>query len=252
MYSEYLLMLICGHMIGDFYLQSEKMARKKDEKYSGVCIHGLCYGAVLLLMSLVIKSREVIIYTSVAVVMHFIIDSLKYLYIKNIKVKSQRVTKNIFIIDQSIHLLSLLIIAFLFARGGGQVMCAFDVITEYFSLIKTSPQHVFLWVTILLIVHKPANVFIGQILAGYKPSEAEDVQMQTSDKRAGRYIGSLERIIMVILMSVGQYAAMGLVLTAKSIARYDRITKDSAFSEYYLLGTLLSTLTAIGVFLLLK
>jgi hypothetical protein len=34
---------------------------------------------------------------------------------------------------------------------------------------------------------------------------------------------------------------MGVVLTAKSIARYDRISKDQGFAEYYLLGTLMST-----------
>ena len=50
---------------------------------------------------------------------------------------------------------------------------------------------------------------------------------------------------MVIFISIGQYSAVGLVLTAKSIARYDRISKDQAFAEYYLLGTLLSTICAV-------
>ena len=47
-----------------------------------------------------------------------------------------------------------------------------------------------------------------------------------------------------------QYSAVGLVLTAKSIARYDRISKDQSFAEYYLLGTLLSTICAAAVTLL--
>lgn len=42
-------------------------------------------------------------------------------------------------------------------------------------------------------------------------------------------------------------SAVGLVLTAKSIARYDKIAKEQDFAEYYLLGTLLSTLYAIAV-----
>lgn len=46
---------------------------------------------------------------------------------------------------------------------------------------------------------------------------------------------------MLMFISMNQYAAMGLVLTAKSIARYDKITKDEKFAEYYLLGTLIST-----------
>ena len=46
---------------------------------------------------------------------------------------------------------------------------------------------------------------------------------------------------MLMFIAMDQYVAMGLVLTAKSIARYDKITKDEKFAEYYLLGTLLST-----------
>lgn len=46
---------------------------------------------------------------------------------------------------------------------------------------------------------------------------------------------------MFMFIAMNQYAALGLVLTAKSIARYDKIAKDEKFAEYYLLGTLLST-----------
>ena len=52
---------------------------------------------------------------------------------------------------------------------------------------------------------------------------------------------------MTIFLSIGQYSAVGLVLTAKSIARYDKISKDQVFAEYYLLGTLLSSIVAIVV-----
>ena len=50
---------------------------------------------------------------------------------------------------------------------------------------------------------------------------------------------------MLIFLALNQYAALGLVLTAKSIARYDKIAKDEQFAEYYLLGTLLSTLCVV-------
>ncbi len=60
----------------------------------------------------------------------------------------------------------------------------------------------------------------------------------------------LERLIIVIFLSINQYSAIGLVLTAKSIARYDRISNDQAFAEYYLLGTLLSTIMVIVTYLL--
>lgn len=43
---------------------------------------------------------------------------------------------------------------------------------------------------------------------------------------------------MLIFLSMNQYTAMGFVLTAKSIARYDKITKDEKFAEYYLLNAI--------------
>jgi hypothetical protein len=54
---------------------------------------------------------------------------------------------------------------------------------------------------------------------------------------------------MLLLLGMGQYAAIALVLTAKSIARYDML-KDKVFAEYYLLGTLLSTLLVLTVSIL--
>lgn len=55
---------------------------------------------------------------------------------------------------------------------------------------------------------------------------------------AGALIGILERCIILLLLYMGQYSAIGFVPTAKSIARYNRIADDPKFSEYYLLGTL--------------
>ena len=71
--------------------------------------------------------------------------------------------------------------------------------------------------------------------------------MLREDRKAEEYIGTVERIIMLIFIYINQYSAIGLVLTAKSIARYERITKEEHFAEYYLLGTLISTLIAIIV-----
>ncbi len=53
----------------------------------------------------------------------------------------------------------------------------------------------------------------------------------------------------MILVGAGQFAAIGFVLTAKSVARYEKL-KEQDFAEYYLLGTLLSTLNAIAVYYL--
>lgn len=99
------------------------------------------------------------------------------------------------------------------------------------------------WVFAILFIHIPVNIFIQNFLGEYKPKRDEAIIK--ADHKAGRRIGTIERFIMLVFLSMNQYAAMGLVLTAKSIARYDKIAKDEKFAEYYLLGTLLSTLCVV-------
>lgn len=63
-------------------------------------------------------------------------------------------------------------------------------------------------------------------------------------KKVGYFIGVLEREIIFILGLLGQYGAIGFVLTAKSLARYKQL-EEKNFAEKYLVGTLISALAAI-------
>ena len=67
----------------------------------------------------------------------------------------------------------------------------------------------------------------------------------------GRMIGILERMLVLTLVLVGQWGALGLVMAAKSIARFEDL-KHRSFSEYYLIGTLASLLVATVSGLLVK
>lgn len=96
------------------------------------------------------------------------------------------------------------------------------------------------WLLGLLVIQKPANLLIQSLIGSYKPQKSNEIKI---DNNIGRRIGTAERFIMFILIYLNQYSAIGLVLTAKSIARYDQITKDEKFAEYYLLGTL----TSVGI-----
>lgn len=162
--------------------------------------------------------------------------------------------RNLFLIDQAAHLLTILGIAFWI--GQNNITKLYREEAELFFHTFDVSETVFLkWILVLLLIHKPANILIANILSGYRPEKKEVSDKKLldengTDRNAGRMIGTLERIIMVIFIAIGQYAAVGLVLTAKSIARYDRIAKDQVFAEYYLLGTLLSTICAIAAALI--
>ena len=95
----------------------------------------------------------------------------------------------------------------------------------------------------------------GSIAA--EPGDAADVQPAataaagvaprvgvTSPARVGATIGILERILIVTFVLAGADAAIGLVIAAKTIARFRQLD-DRDFAEYYLLGTLASVSVAI-------
>ncbi len=86
-----------------------------------------------------------------------------------------------------------------------------------------------------------------------KAQKGDKYLLKSVDARelnAGRLIGILERIIMLLLVAGGSVGSIGFVLAAKAFARF-RDLDERAFAEYVLVGTLLSTLLAVmaGYFL---
>ncbi|NLM10483.1 MAG: DUF3307 domain-containing protein [Clostridiaceae bacterium] len=245
MFREYFLLLILGHIVGDFYIQTEYMAYKKREDKKKLLLHGLLYWLSMLFVSLPVISLPIVLFATIASVLHFSIDYLKYIYISVQKKKgcfTARIEQNVFFTDQVLHVLGLIIIAYSFISSN------YTFCVNYFtkSLLLTtglSAKNLLNWLVVLLAIHKPANIIISQFLMSFRPANKN--KKGGENRKAGKYIGTLERIIILLFISLKQYSAIGLVLTAKSIARYDRITKDASFAEYYLLGTLLSTLSAV-------
>jgi len=73
-------------------------------------------------------------------------------------------------------------------------------------------------------------------------SEELSAPLQKSLRGVGRYIGWTERFFILLMMLVGYYEGIGFVLAAKSILRMGDLRGEQGmrFSEYVILGTLLS------------
>ena len=67
---------------------------------------------------------------------------------------------------------------------------------------------------------------------------------------AGKIIGTLERILSVLLIIFNQFSAVGFIIAAKSLIRF----KDTqrADTEYFLIGSLLSFGIAVVLGLLFQ
>lgn len=94
---------------------------------------------------------------------------------------------------------------------------------------------------------KPASASL-EVAAG---ADLDRETVATVELRRGRIIGNVERLIVTTLVSLGQFGAIGLVLTAKSLARFPQLSSSRDFAEYYLIGTLVSVAVAMAAGLLL-
>ena len=76
-----------------------------------------------------------------------------------------------------------------------------------------------------------------------RPGQVRD---DTDGVGAGEVIGVLERMVTFVLVAGGAFTAVGFVIAAKAAARFP-LFKETAFAEYFLIGTL----TSVGLALLL-
>ncbi len=241
-YKEILMILLLAHILSDFYFQSESMAIKKKTKVNYVCIHSMFYGIVTwIILNLIFKNIESI-FIWVIILSHLVVDLSKYYLEKRGLIKKYQ--KYIFTIDQIIHIFILIVVAYFMIKSG-KVYKYNPMFLNVLNTIGISISFLIVLFVQILLIHKPTNIFIMNILQSYKPANKESNNENT--KKAGRMIGTIERIIMLFFLLIKQYSSVGLVLTAKSIARYNKISEDKEFAEYYLLGTLLSTICVLMI-----
>lgn len=82
-------------------------------------------------------------------------------------------------------------------------------------------------------------VFAGGPAVGLLMADFEDIQ-HVGLPAAGRMIGLLERALIFLMVLAGQPAGIGFLIAAKSILRFDTVSKDQRASEYVIIGTLAS------------
>lgn len=93
------------------------------------------------------------------------------------------------------------------------------------------------------------NVVVRAALRDGSPADAEPVAL-----KGGRLIGPLERLLVFALTLTGAFTLLAAVLAAKGIVRFPEISRDSkdgTRAEYFLIGSLVSWVTALGAAFLL-
>lgn len=217
MNSGIFLGLVLAHVIGDFYLQTDKYCQEKEERKLSskfLYVHIVTMG---LLSWATVPVAGFAIYALIIMASHFVIDVCKVYARKGMWS---------FLLDQSAHIVVLATVASLFHISKEW---------SFLSLFNYHTSAVPLFVLALLLCMKPANILIKLVLAQYQVGASETCKDM---KNAGALIGNLERILTIIFVMIGQYEAIGFIVAAKSLLRFK--DTDTAKTEYVLAGTFLS------------
>jgi hypothetical protein len=223
-----------------------------------------------------------VLFLAVSVLTHLVVDRLKVVLTRRADAAAMRAARRadapdapaatlgaawtplpgaLFIVDQLVHIAVLL--------GAWLVLLAdavpLDWVVRITDLVRgpldeTVFHQVVLTAVVvadLLIVNvRAAALFVGTLVEPQEAVTSEPQQeRQADDAAAGRVgmasparlgatIGVLERLVVVALVLAGQAAAIGLVVAAKTLARFKQLD-DRRFAEYYLLGTLASVAVAL-------
>jgi hypothetical protein len=225
--------LLVLHVIGDFYLQSDKLSKckqaqiddacspcekcnnKKYFNFSKIIIHSaLCLIPYFLgLLLFWVPIIDGMIFLASVFVAHILIDSFTCWVKKYLKHTLA------FLIDQALHV----IIIYILVRN------LFDDV-----FLNEGYANLIIFGLVVLLLVKPIAIFINNL---YYDLFGTNI---TSSFDTGIIIGIFERLIVVTLFYLGAVSAIALIIGAKTWVRYGEIKEDNQFRTKYLVGTLAS------------
>jgi hypothetical protein len=228
--SIWLTKLILAHFISDFLLQPKSWVEERTVKHFAspkLYLHI----AVTALLAFAITGFQHWLVALVILVTHLIIDGWK---------SYQKPTLFYFVIDQLLHIAVIFICWYATFLSFEKIEMAWQLLNKDLTLWKTAAAFVF--VTI------PAGILIGQITKQWQ----DKIENADSLANAGKWIGVIERIIVLIFVLKNDYAAISLLLAAKGIIRFNEKDRPEIKTEYLVIGTLLSIGIAIITGLIIK
>lgn len=235
------LLLLIGHFLGDFYFQTNSLAKEKESSVQKLLLHCLIYWLVMVAVLLPVFNWSLFWLAATVSFLHLLIDGGKHFLTKRQSLNEKK-EAGVYLVDQACHIFVLLTayVYLVFSNISIRYLAWIDTLILGLGIDMNAALS---WVLILLILIQPASITIRKVLNHYRPDSEEAID--DGIPNAGALIGIFERFIILLMLSVNQLTAIGFVLTAKSVARYNKISENPQFAEYYLLGTLLSSLLII-------
>ncbi len=213
LFVETAIALLTAHVLADFVFQTNWIvANKRNPAVLGL------HAGIVLICSVVALGGSLPLALIVALI-HLCIDAVKTYGLPGDRLWA-------YLADQAAHLLTIAIAAWLWP----------DAIAQgYWAGHIDMLLPIALFVTGLILATRAGFPAIGYLMAQF-PINNESESLEN----AGKIIGLLERTLIYLMVMIGEPAGIGFLIAAKSILRFDTVSKDRAISEYVIIGTLAS------------
>ena len=230
-----LLRLLLAHIIADFFLQTKWMVEGKENggkrSMRMLTLHSIIHS----LMAYLIVGDWSLWYIAIVIfVTHFIIDWCKIMF------RGKSVSA--FLIDQLSHVVVLFMLWVTILPGSIS-----DIFKEGTDIL---PDNIWMIVVAYAMMLRPSAILMSLLLKRWQLSSMAN----SSLPEAGKWIGYLERILILTFVITDNMEGVGFLLAAKSVFRFGDLNKakDIKTTEYVMLGTMTSFAIAIIVGLLVK
>ena len=242
------LALYLAHLLTDFVFQTSRMVNlKRAGRISGYAWHGaIHYLAALAVAGFFVPGSLISGRFQFAIValtlVHLLIDWCKIRLGAHYAAADGALA---FSLDQLLHGVTVFLAAWWMVREppAHQLM-------QLLGMLRRPDNRILL----ALVVYVAVIFGAGYLIRFLTKPLMRDLKLSESHAQlsnAGMFIGWLERFLILSALFEQSPATAGLILAAKSIARYPEFKREQ-FAEYFLIGTLLSISAAIigGVILL--
>ena len=223
------VLLVSGHLVGEFLVQTRAVAEGK-RRIGPLLIHGAGLYVSHWLLLYPFWSGRLAVGLAVLTAAHLVVDVVRAFRPR---------TLGVFAADQLLHLIALRLFVTWYDPATGFALRENLTIGE----MRTFTTIALLAGAVGLNL-RGGDMIVRLLLGRFAAMKARLDDAGDELARTGALIGMLERLLLFVMALLGQWGAVGFILTAKSVARFDKLKRQD-FADYYLIGTLASLLVAV-------
>lgn len=207
MNNNFLLLFVLAHLTGDYILQTNKIAKMKSESLRGVTIHILMVGfvQVAMLSCYGIKGG---IAGIIATTIHFGIDCLKL----RIGRQFRKMELLLYLLDQGLHLLTLVLITLFLAPDNGWV-------EDYIPYIRL--------LTAVTLLFGMATVSAKTVARGFSRKIRNQSFFLAKERWRDTLTVTMIAVVVVLLALASLPLPIGLLISVLGVIPYGRLQKKA-------------------------